>query len=179
MTIQEARRVPIVEPRKMYGCITTGFFVFPPKSVDSKKRKEMQVNDGKNKWLHIRLSEAELKKVKDQFSNSTSRKLSDYARNKLLDKPIVLKYRNISFDDFVSEMVKLRNELNAIGNNFNQAVKNLHVLRTIPDLKHWSENNERDKKSFFDKIDEINNRIIKISEQWSQESIPVKASQKR
>lgn len=136
------------------------------------------MNENKDKWIHVRISNEELIIIKNEFSSSTCQKQSDFYRKKLLGKPIILKYRNKSFDDFVAEMVKLRNELNAIGNNFNQAVKNLHILRTIPDLKHWSENNERDKKTFFDKIEEINNRIIKISEQWSQESTQGKAFQK-
>ena len=57
-----------------------------------------------------------------------ARKLSDYARKILLGKPIVATYRNQSLDDFMTEMFVLRNELNAIGNNFNQVVKRLHIL---------------------------------------------------
>ena len=36
---------------------------------------------------------------------------------------LVATYRNQSLDDFMTEMMQLRSELNSIGNNFNQAVK--------------------------------------------------------
>ena len=62
------------------------------------------------------------------FSKTTCRKLSEYARNVLLQKPVIIKFRNQSADDFLDEMILLKNELNAIGNNYNQSVKRLHTL---------------------------------------------------
>ena len=88
-------------------------------------------NNNRTKWLHLRLTPDEYQKIVAAFSKSTCRKLSDYARKNLLQKPIVNKYRNESLDDFMTEMIRLRGELNAIGNNFNQAVKKLHTLQQI------------------------------------------------
>jgi hypothetical protein len=34
-------------------------------------------------------------------------------------------------------MIPLKNELNSIGNNLNQAVKKLHTLNQISDFKNW------------------------------------------
>ncbi|OIQ93628.1 hypothetical protein GALL_243870 [mine drainage metagenome] len=68
----------------------------------------------------------------------------------------------------MAEMMQLRNELNHIGNNFNQAVKKLHTLDHVPEIKTWVILNENSKKTFFQKIDEIKNRINKISDQWLQ-----------
>jgi len=64
-----------------------------------------------NKWLHIRLSGLEYKKIHTGFSLSTKRKLSEYIRSILLNKPITEYTRNRSFDDFVAEMILHRNEL--------------------------------------------------------------------
>ena len=82
----------------------------------------------RNKWLHIRLTGSEYNKIHSGFSRSTKRKLSEYVRSILLDKPITVYTRNQSYDDFVAEMILLRNELKAIGNNFNQTVKKLHTM---------------------------------------------------
>ncbi|MGN6342293.1 MAG: plasmid mobilization protein [Ginsengibacter sp.] len=41
----------------------------------------------RNKWLHLRVSEAEYKKIKNGFSKSTKRKISEYIRSILLGKP--------------------------------------------------------------------------------------------
>ena len=65
-------------------------------------------------------------------------------------------------------MVKLKNELNSIGNNFNQSVKRLHTLDNVPEMKAWILLNEASKQSLFRKIEEIKSRIIQLHEQWLQ-----------
>ena len=85
-------------------------------------------NNNRYKWLHIRLKEDEHTRINNKFSKSTCRKLSEYARRVLLDKVVTVNQRNQSLDDFMTEMIKLRNELNSIGNSFNETVKKLHTL---------------------------------------------------
>ena len=121
-----------------------------------------------SKWLHIRLTENDFKKINTRFSNSTCRKLSEYARRVLLDKVVTINQRNQSLDDFMEEMIKLRNELNAIGNNFNQAVKKLHTLTQISEFKIWLMSNEEDRKKLLQKVDEIKSKINQISDKWLQ-----------
>jgi len=120
------------------------------------------------KWLHIRLKEDEHARINNKFSKSTCRKLSEYARRVLLDKIITVNQRNQSLDDFMAEMIKLRNELNKVGNNFNQSVKKLHTLEQIFEFKSWLITNETDKKMLFEKIDEIKLKISQISDKWLQ-----------
>lgn len=91
----------------------------------------------RSKLLQVRLTPKESEKISHKFSHSTSRKLSDYVRKKLLDKPITVYNRNQSLDDFMAEMIALRNELNAIGNNYNQVVKRLHSLQHFEEIKTW------------------------------------------
>ena len=66
----------------------------------------------------------------------------------------------------MAEMIELRKELNAIGNNFNQAVHKLHILEKIPEFRTWILTNEIDKKILLNKIDEIKNRINQFAEKW-------------
>jgi hypothetical protein len=112
-------------------------------------------NETRTKWLHIRLTDAEYKTISDNQRQSTCRKLSEYARTVLLKKPVVIRTRDASMDDFVAELIKLKNELNAIGNNFNQAVKKLHTLHQLPEFHHWLLISEKDKAQLFQKITEI------------------------
>ena len=72
-------------------------------------------------------------------------------------------------DDYVTEMILLRHELKAIGNNFNQAVKKLHSMEHFSEIKTWALLNENSKQNLFKKIEEINSKIASISDQWSQE----------
>ena len=128
----------------------------------------MKEQNNRTKWLHLRLTPDEYQKIMKEFNKSTCRKISDYARKNLLHKPIVNTYRNQSLDDFMVEMIRLRGELNAIGNNFNQAVKKLHTLHQITDFKHWLISYELEKKILFNKVDEIKKHIQKFAESWLQ-----------
>ena len=128
----------------------------------------MEEQNNRTKWLHLRLTPDEYQKIMKEFNKSTCRKISDYARKNLLQKPIVNTYRNQSLDDFMAEMIRLRGELNAIGNNFNQAVKKLHTLHQINDFKHWLLSYELEKKILFNKVDEIKKHIQKFAESWLQ-----------
>lgn len=122
----------------------------------------------RKKWFKVRVTEDELRKIKAFSKLSTCRGASNYARNVLLQKPVIVKYRNGSADDILSEMIRLKNELNAIGNNFNQAVHRLHTLDRIPEIKLWLLQTEMLRQSFMKKVEEIRIRMIQIHEQWSQ-----------
>ena len=125
-------------------------------------------NSLRNRIIGLRLTSKEYKQIEKQFTNSTAKKMSDYVRCVLFDKPITVYQRNQSLDDFMTEMIKLRNELNNIGNNFNQAVKKLHTLQQIAEFKSWIITYELEKKILFNKVDEIKNRINKIADEWLQ-----------
>ena len=125
-------------------------------------------NNNRTRWLHLRLKPEEYEKIHRQFSKTTCRKLSDYARKILLGKPLIATIRNQSLDDFMAEAIKLRNDLNGIGNNFNQAVKRLHTLNQISEFRHWIITYEIEKQILFNKMDVIKNHIQKIGEKWLQ-----------
>jgi len=120
----------------------------------------------RSKLLQVRLTPKELEKLDATFSKSTCRKLSDYVRKKLLDKPIAIYQRNQSLDDFMTELMALRNELNAIGNNYNQVVKRLHSLQHFEEIKSWLLLNESTKQIMLNKVEEIKLKISKINDQW-------------
>jgi len=122
----------------------------------------------RNKFLKIRITLKELEAIRLKASKTTSKKTSDYVRRILFDKPVITYFRNQSFDDFVAEMVALRNELNAIANNYNQVVKRLHSLQHLDEIKLWASVNESSKQILHRKIDEINSKIAQINDQWLQ-----------
>src|SRR4028119_1554347 len=122
----------------------------------------------RNKWIHIRVNEIEYQKIERNRKASTSRKLSDYARTILLNKPVIIKYRNGTADEFLSEMIKLKNELSAIGNNYNQAVHKLHTLGKIQDVKVWLLLNESIKEAFLKKAEVIRQTTAQIYQVWLQ-----------
>jgi hypothetical protein len=125
-------------------------------------------NSNRTRIVGLRFTPEEYAKIERKWKGSTCRKLSDYIRKHLFDKPINTTYRNQSLDDMTCEMILLYKQLNAIGNNFNQAVKKLHTLDQIPEFKVWIISSELDKKILLNKVEEIKICIQKISEKWLQ-----------
>jgi hypothetical protein len=125
-------------------------------------------NSNRTRKISLRLTTTEFMKVERKWKASTCRKLSNYVRHNLFEKPVTSYYRNQSLDDFMAEMILLRNELNYIGNNFNQAVKRLHTLNQIAEFRSWLIAYEVEKKTLFNKIDEIKKHVQKIAESWLQ-----------
>jgi hypothetical protein len=124
-------------------------------------------NTTRTKWIHLRLTPDEMKILKIGFEKSLCPKLSDYARKNMLGKPVVLKYRNTSVDELVLEISRLRTELNAIGNNHNQAVKKLHSLGQISEFKNWILSSQQDRDKLFEAIENIKNCMLKLVDKWS------------
>ncbi|HVG16878.1 MAG TPA: hypothetical protein VM935_18040 [Chitinophagaceae bacterium] len=120
----------------------------------------------RTKLITLRLTAAEYELLNSRFKATTCRKLSDYLRKVLLTGKVTVFTRNKSLDDFMTEMIELRNQLSAIGNNFNQAVHKLHILDKIPEFRQWILLNERDKGILMNKVDEIKNGINRFAEKW-------------
>lgn len=125
-------------------------------------------NTNRIKWVHLRLTTDEMNLLKRRFEKSLCPKLSDFARKNMLGKPVILKYRNQSVDDFILEISRLRSDLNAVGNNYNQMVKKLHTLQQIPEFREWIYASLEQKEMLFDSIEKIKNCVLKLAEKWLQ-----------
>jgi hypothetical protein len=123
---------------------------------------ENKVN--RSKRVHVRFTDREFEKIQAQFTRSTCRKLSEYVRRVILNKPVTMNQRNQSLDDFMAEMIVLRNELIAIGNNYNQAVKRLHTLEQLEEIKAWFQINETARQIILKKVSEIKEKINQIND---------------
>ena len=123
----------------------------------------------RSKWLTIRLDEAEEKKINRFYSRTTSGSLSEYARDVLLKKPVTILYRNESADEFLSEMIGLKNELTTTAESFQQAVKKLHDLDSVAEIKTWALLNEASKQALMKKVEEIKERLNKFYQLWFPE----------
>ena len=122
----------------------------------------------RNKWLTIRLSEEEEKILSGFKGKTTSGSLSEYARKILLREPVTVIYRNQVADDFLQEMIHLKTELKAIGKNFNQVVHKLHSLDSLSQVLPWIALNESSKRAFFEKLEEVSDKMDKIYRLWLQ-----------
>ena len=119
-------------------------------------------------FFKIRINNSELEQLRKQKQQSTERSLSNYVRKVALQKPVIIRYRNQSADDFLKQMMELKKELNAVGNNFNQAVHKLHLLSAIPEFRKWIIDYEMLHQAVDQKVQNINSKMIQLYEQWLQ-----------
>jgi hypothetical protein len=126
--------------------------------------------DNRNKFLHIRMKETEYEEVSKQLACTMDQTLSEFARKKLLDKPVVQKCRNVSVDECMTGLILLRNDLAAAGSHFTQLAGQLSELHGEEQFSAWKEQHEKYTSAFFDKINEIKEQVNKISEAWLQTS---------
>lgn len=118
--------------------------------------------------VKMRMNEEELELLQKLHKQSMERHLSNYLRKVALQKPVIIKYRNQSADELLKEMLALKQELNAIGNNFNQAVKKLHILDKIPEFRFWINQHQSMQTELLSKTDHIKSRMNQLYEIWSQ-----------
>ena len=129
------------------------------------KKQESEV---RKTVIKIRMNADEKKSLKKLQQGSTDRNMSNYVRKVVLQKPVVIQYRNQSADDFLKDMLALKKELNAAGNNFNQAVKKLHLLDKIPEFRVWLTMYDNSRKVLLEDIEEIKLRMGQLYQQWLQ-----------
>jgi len=129
------------------------------------KKLESEV---RSKMVVVRMNETEFNHFEKLQQKTTEKDTSSYLRKVALQKPVTVKYRNASADDFLLDMLNLKKELNAIGNNFNQAVHKLHILDKIPEFRAWVQQYDGLQKMLISKVEEIKLRMNQLYEQWLQ-----------
>lgn len=129
------------------------------------KKLESEV---RSKMVVVRMNENEVNQLTKLQQKTTEKDTSAYLRKVALQKPVTVKYRNASADDFLLDMLNLKKELNAIGNNFNQAVHKLHLLDKIPEFRGWVQQYDGLQKVLISKVEEIKLRMNQLYEQWLQ-----------
>ncbi|MDR7131673.1 hypothetical protein J2X69_004037 [Algoriphagus sp. 4150] len=86
----------------------------------------MEQENKRSKWLHVRLTFKEYKRIQKAYGETVQDSLSDYARKLLLKKPVIGKYRDTGMQELLAELTALRRDLHGIATNYNQLVKKLN-----------------------------------------------------
>jgi hypothetical protein len=120
------------------------------------------------KRVTIRFKDEEFKLIDNRFKKTRFRKLSEYIRSVLLEKPITVMYRDKSMDDVLEELILLRKELNAIGNNLNQTVRNINSAHGGADTRLWINLLGVINSKLEPSIYQIKDRMNNYAELWSQ-----------
>ena len=119
------------------------------------------------KWISIRVKPDEYSAIYKHYKATTCSKLSQYVRKVLLQKPVVILYKDESTREILSALNQLSRELSAVGNNFNQTVHKLHTLDHIPEIKIWAELTESGRQNLLKKIEDIRVSLNQIRQQYA------------
>jgi uncharacterized protein YukE len=65
-------------------------------------------------------------------------------------------------------MSELREELNRIGNNFNQATRRLNAVNQISEFRNWMASYEAEKTCLFSILGKIKSQTDKLADRWLQ-----------
>ena len=125
-------------------------------------------NENRSKWIKIRLRPAEQLLLERKYKRTTSRTLSEYARALLLGKPVTVLLRDKSMDEILEELLLLRRELNAAGNNLNQAVRNINSAHGAVNERLLENLRLVIADKLEPSISEINDKMTQYAMLWSQ-----------
>jgi hypothetical protein len=120
------------------------------------------------RFVGLRFTREEFEKIEKLKNDSTSTEISEFIRRCIFNKPITVKQRNASLDDFMQVMIALKNELSAIGNNYNQSVRQLNTFKELPAVRHFIVEYEKQHVQIFEKVSAIEEKINQISNIWLQ-----------
>lgn len=124
--------------------------------------------ENRTRRITLRFKPDEYEIIEKRFRKTRFRKMSEYNRNVLLQKPVTITYRDRSMDEVLEELILLRKELNYIGNNFNQAVYKLNSVMGMPDAELWQEMLVVLRDQLEPSMKQIKDKLNNYSELWSQ-----------
>jgi hypothetical protein len=118
--------------------------------------------------LSTYVSPEEYEKVMERYKSTTFRSQSEFFRNRLINRPETVFYRNQSVDDFLYVAIGLKNELMSISKEFGKAIAILQGVREGPEAEAATSLFETKLFVLEVQMEEIKLRLIQIYEQWSR-----------
>lgn len=115
----------------------------------------------RDRWVNVRMNQEEFEKLETTRKKTTERNNSDYIRKIAFDQPVKILTRDASQDALTNEIIRLRKELNAVGQNLNQAIRKLHTLKMIPEFRAWIIEYEQTRNKVVTTTEIISNAIPK------------------
>ena len=129
---------------------------------------EQRVKVRRTGLIKLRVNERELASIRAHQKKSTDRNLSQYLRKLALGKPITIKIRNASADDFLRDMLVLKTTLKEACNHLEKATHRLRVLDKIPEFRSWLLLYDNSRLQLLEQVTRIDQRITQLYEQWLQ-----------
>ena len=121
----------------------------------------------RNKWLHIRLTDRELLKLKANCEETIHDNLSEYSRRVLLKRVVIGRYRDTGIQELLGELTALKRDLHGLATNYNQLAKKMNTA-TDDEITSSRFQGEKLEKSIQLALKEVNRFIDQTVEKWLQ-----------
>lgn len=131
--------------------------------------------ENRNRRVITRFKPQEYALLESRFKKTMFRKLSEYTRNVLLEKSVTVTYRDKAMDDILDELILLKRELNAVGNNLNQAMRSINAAHGQAGAELWRNLLSTISSRVELAINQIQQQLNQYAEIWSQRSKAEKA----
>lgn len=131
-------------------------------------RRKVEEQEKLTEKIGLRVSVEFYKKMEQWQTQSNCRSVSELARRILYKEEIIWYHKDSRLDETARELALIRKELNAIGNNINQAVR---IMNTTPlsDLITSEDKNISDSnKQLLRHLSRVAEMIEAVSKQWLQ-----------
>ncbi|MEP0711136.1 MAG: hypothetical protein ABJC55_04365 [Algoriphagus sp.] len=127
----------------------------------------MKEENKRDKWLHIRLTDRELLKLKANCEETVHDNLSEYSRRILLKKLVIGRYRDTGMQELLKELTALKRDLHGLATNYNQLAKKMN---TATENEKDSNRFQREKleQNIQVALKEVNRFIDQTAEKWLQ-----------
>ncbi|WP_339878837.1 hypothetical protein [uncultured Algoriphagus sp.] len=121
----------------------------------------------RNKWLHIRLTDRELLKLKANCDETVHDNLSEYSRRILLKKVVIGRYRDTGIQELLKELTTLKRDLHGLATNYNQLTKKMNTA-TDDEITSNRFQVEKLEQSIQETLRQVNRFVDQTVEKWLQ-----------
>ena len=125
----------------------------------------MKEENKRNKWLHIRLTDRELLKLKANLGETVHDSLSEYSRRILLKKVVIGRYRDTGMQELLKELTALKRDLHGLATNYNQLAKKMNTANGN-EMNSNRFKVEKLEQSIQESLKQLNRFIDQTAEKW-------------
>jgi hypothetical protein len=125
--------------------------------------------DGRDRRVTVYFTSEEYARLYEKFESTTHRNFSGYLRDLIHRKPVTVRYRNQSIDEFLPVAIGIKNELGTINSNLTRIINQLTSCQQAGQLKDILEYFAAEQFSLREKMEDIRQTLIKIYERWLQQ----------
>ncbi len=123
---------------------------------------------GRSIAVGLHFTAKEYERLQEKFRRSCFRSFAPFVRDILFNRPITIKYRNESADDFLQEALKIKKELTRVGESVRQAVSTVSVKQDSASFQEAAMMLKEALSTYQEEMGRLNEKMVQIYELWLQ-----------